>query len=126
MMTPTPEQIEAAKELANMMKEKGIRWEWQDKDDYIYQDGNYSVSEGLLPLLPKEALIIPFPDFERCRLLLEDWGYDCFEIACHWGREKSWLFRFRKSAPGLDWIETEAPDPTTCAIKAVAEAVRRK
>ena len=123
----TPAQIKASKELYQVMTEKGIEWEPIDDDRFIDVKTGEVVRfyEKWSRTLIKRAYpnAIPFPDIEQCLKLLEGWGYDCFEIPCHWGKEKSWFFRFRKSTPGLDWIEIEAPDLGTCAILACKEVV---
>ena len=142
-MTWTSEQIRAAKDLARVMKEKGVRWEWEQWDFFISLRENRikvvltpAEADHLCSTFVQEA--IPLPTFERCLEVLEKWGWRFGYLDCP-GQTSSVInpYELCVRTPGPrsaeeanevkeEFIRTTGPDPTTCAIKAVEEVVRRK
>ena len=132
-MTWTQTQIDTAVQLAEVMKEKGIEWEWREDDNFLDEGifGTLCGCEACLKVCMTSAFPkrVPLPSFERCREVLEEWGW--VRGMATWDDDEGSLTLQRKSqnisGPSyyFDKIEVTGPDPTTAAILACVEAVRR-
>ncbi len=133
--------IDTCRELASLMEEKGVKWEWE-VGDWLKS------SWQPLPVAveyPQQDIpgAIPIPTFTRCVEVLREWGYDGFKlvspVSCGYNEsnQQIWdtsrfIFSFEKRTWAMEnpyqpltLCNVYAQDPDHAGQLALVAAVKR-
>ena len=125
----TQAQIDTCRELASLMKEKGVKWEPQDGDLYIDRNGDLFCWFGKPTVLRfiERAYpdSVPYPTFSRCVEVLREWGWEFKCLSEKFLNPDLLNLEFKNK----DWqfinVTVHAQDPDHAGQLALLEAMKR-
>ena len=133
------DHVQTCRKLASLMEEKGVKWEWENRDYYILEEFAQPIIHVVNPEqgcrsaseMREFTGAIPIPTFTRWVEVLREWGWVFESLSRGPGEFTGPLFLTmhpvtKPQVYDVDLVVgVEAPDIDACGHAALVEAVRR-